>query len=336
MISRRTLLQRTLAAAALTGLSSCTPTPTPRRLAQVGYIAGFREPGFTDALIDALRGGLRDLGYVEGSTLQFELRFGEGDAARYDAYARELAAIPVDVFVTSNTDALTAMRRVTPKIPIVLASSSDPVEAGFGVESLSRPGGNVTGMGTQTAAVTTKRLEVLKEAFPNASRVATLWDGESHRLPSVRAAEETARALQMGHVLLEVRAASAAADLRKALDLATSSAADSLHVLRGNIHVIQLRNDIIEYAASRRLPAAYPTLGNYIEAGGLMAYDANALDSFRRSASFIDRILKGANPAELPIEQPARFELVVNLTTAKELGLTIPQSVLSRATKVIQ
>lgn len=332
---RRRFLQRAAAAGAFTVLASCDVAPRPaKRIPRVGYIAGFHDPA-TDPAIEAFRDALPDHGYTLGKTILFELRYGEGDRERYDAYANELVAMPVDVLASSNFDALNAMRRATSTIPIVMTYFPDPVAAGM-VQSLAKPGGNVTGMGVQPAGTITKRLELLTEAFPGVSRVAALWDGTQPRLPTVRATEEAARRLRVDLLTLEVGAEAASSALSRALDRATAEAADALLLLPSQIHMVMLRKEIIRYAAARRIPSSFPSFGGYVEDGGLMAYGENFVDTFRRAASYVDRILKGANPAELPVEQPTKFDLLINLKTARELGFTIPQSVLSRATKVIQ
>lgn len=333
MIARRAFIGGAFAAA-ITSLPSCVSAPAVKRLPRVGYLAGFHDPA-TDPLIDAFQQGLNDLGYVDGRTMQYTLRYAEGSLQRFDEYALEFVHMPVDVMASSNADALRSMRTATTTIPIVMANSKDPVEAGW-VQSLARPGGNITGMGSVTANTTTKLVELLKEAFPTVLRIAAVWDGQPDSLPSLSAAEEAARALRTEIVKLEVGAESAAAALTRALQMATARAVDGLIVLPSAIHLVMLRREIVGYAASRRIPAAYPALGGFLEAGGLLAYGEDFLATFRRAASFVDRILKGADPAEMPIEQPKKFDLMVNLKTATELGSTVPQSVLSRATRVIR
>jgi putative ABC transport system substrate-binding protein len=337
--SRRAFLRAAVVSSAVVALpatlSSCVSTsPVSKKLPRIGYLAGSHDPA-TDPLIDAFHAGLVDLGYIDGKTMQYELRWGEGSLQRFEEYAAEFVRMPVDVMASSHFDAQSAMRRATSTIPIVLIQFPDPVGTGW-VQSLSRPGGNITGSGVQPAATTTKRLEMLKETVPPVSRVAVLWDGTAARQPTLRALDEAGRSLGLELVTLEVGAAGAAAALTRAFDTATARGTDALLLLPSQIHIVQLRKEIVDYVTARRIPSSFPSFGGYVEAGGLMAYGENAIDVFRRTASFVDRILKGANPAELPIEQPTKFDLVINLKTARELGLVIPQAILSRATQVIQ
>ncbi|TMG36125.1 MAG: hypothetical protein E6H94_08075 [Chloroflexi bacterium] len=248
--------------------------------------------------------------------------------------AAEFAKLPVDVIVGSGAVAIRAARRATSTIPIVMLLGSDPVETGV-VQSMARPGGNVTGLGSLTSVTTLKRLELLREAFPGITRIAMLADSDLSREPQRKIAEEGARSLKLEGIRIDVDVTDAS-NLPRALDLATTSGADALLVTNVPIEIINRRREIIAYVASRRIPAAYPVVGGFADDGGLMATGDNGLETFRRAASFVDRILKGANPADLPIEQPTQNELVVNLKTAKELGLVIPASIVGRATKVIQ
>ncbi len=332
-LSRRAVLRGTAAAAVVVALSWCSVAPRPaNRIPRLGYMANLSATEQTKLLLGAFRDGLREHGYVEGETIQIEWRYAENRPERYDEFAAEFVRLPVDVIAANQLEAQRAAKRATSTIPIVMTISADPVEANL-VESLARPGGNVTGMAFNTAGTTAKRLELLREIVPSISRVGVLWDGEADRQAALRSTEEAARTLQLETVTLEVRQKS---DLPRALDLATSSGVDALLLLPARIHVIELRNEIVAYAAGRRIPVAYPEVGSFAEAGGLVAFGESGVESFRRAAYFVDRILKGAKPAELPIEQPTKFELVINLKTASALGVTIPQSVLSRATKVIQ
>ena len=204
--------------------------------------------------------------------------------------------------------------------------SSDPVDAGL-IESLARPGTNVTGMAILTSLVTVKQLELLHEAFPQAMRVAVLTDDIPSGQRMLMAAESAARSLRIGLIPLPLRDE---ADLPDLLELATSRGADALLVPPAHFQIVKLRDRIVAYAAARRIPASYTSIGGFVESGGLMSFGTNGVASFRRAADFVDRILKGANPAEIPVEQPT-----INLRTARELGLTIPASVLTRATQVI-
>jgi putative ABC transport system substrate-binding protein len=279
--------------------------------------------------LDAFRVGLRELRYVEGQTIVIESRFADGKPERVQGLVRELLTLAPDVVVAAGPQALRAFKQATMSVPIVMAIISDPVEEGL-VASLARPGENLTGLAFQNQALTAKRLELLKEATPKVSRVAVLWEptfgvsGHAH-------AETAARALQLRLQFFAVRGA---ADLETAFNSVTAARADALLVLASpvlNAH----RQIVIESAARRHLPATYEEK-RFVEDGGLMSYGPNFLDMHRRAATYVDKILKGAAPADLPVEQPTKFELAINLKTAKALGLTIPLSLLGRADEVIQ
>jgi len=280
--------------------------------------------------LDALRGGLRELGYVEGQTIVIESRFADGQPERVQGLVRELLALAPDVVVAAGPQALRAFKQATVSVPIVMAIISDPVEEGL-VVSLARPGGNLTGLAFQNQVLTAKRLELLKEAVPKVSRVAVLWDSHFSINSGYKQAETAARALQLRLQLLAVRGA---ADLEPAFNAARTGRADALLVLASPL-LNANRQTVIEAAARRRLPATYEEK-RFVEAGGLMSYGPNFLDMNRRAAIYVDKILKGAKPADLPVEQPTKFELVINLKTAKALGLTIPPSLLLRADQVIE
>ena len=281
--------------------------------------------------LDAFRVGLRELRYVEGQTIVIEARFADGKPERVQGLVRELVALAPDVVVAAGPQALRALKQATVSvpIPIVMAIISDPVEEGL-VASLARPGGNLTGLAFQNQALTAKRLELLKEASPKVSRVAVLWE-PTFGVSGHAQAEAAARALQLRLQFLAVRGA---ADLEIAFNSATTERADALLVLASpllNAH----RQTVIESAARRHLPATYEEK-RFVEDGGLMSYGPNFLDMHRRAATYVDKILKGVAPVVLPVEQPTKFELVINVKTAKVLGLTIPPSLLARADEVIQ
>ncbi len=285
---------------------------------------------FSGPLLDAFRGGLRELGYVEGQTVVIEPRFAEGNPDRIQGLVHDLLASGPDVVVAAGGPALRAFQQATGSVPIVMAIIADPAEQGL-VTSLAHPGGNLTGLAFQNQELTAKRLQLLKETLPTVSRVAVLWDTSFGADTGHQQAEVAARALQLQLQLLAVRGA---ADLETAFKTASTGRADALLVLASPF-LNANRQTVIELAAQHHLPATYEAK-TFVEIGGLMSYGPSFPDMYRRAASYVDKILRGAKPADLPVEQPTKFELVVNLKTAKALGLTIPQSVLLRADEVIQ
>jgi putative ABC transport system substrate-binding protein len=283
----------------------------------------------------AFRQGLRDLGYVEGRSLVIEYRDAEGKFERFPALAAELVALRADViFVGGGTRAALAAMQVTKTIPIVFAGVADPVAIGL-VTSLARPGGNVTGLSGFATELVGKCLEQLTQAVPGVGRVAVLWlPGalpERTEKDYLKAADVAARALG---VRLQVVEARGPEDLGRAFSEMTRARAGALTVLPYQLFVNERRR-LVDLAAKNRLPAVYP-LREFVDAGGLMAYGWNIADLYRRAATYVDRILKGTKPADLPVEQPTKFELVINLKTAKALGLTIPPSLLGRADEVLR
>ncbi len=302
------------------------------KVARIGYLAGslaaFPQP--REAFIQ----GLRDLGYVEGRNLVIEYRSPEGKPERLPALAAELVALKVDVIVAAGTPQPLAAKQATRTIPIVFAGASDPVASGL-VTSLARPGGNVTGLSLLLPELVGKTLEQLKQAIPGVNRVAVLWQpgglGERTEKDMLKGAEAAGRALGVRLQLVEARGP---ADIDRAFSDMTKARSDALTVLGSNMFLIERRR-LVDLAAKNRLPAVYP-LREWVDVGGLMAYGPNLADLFRRAATYVDKILKGAKPGDLPVEQPTKFELVINLKTAKALGLTIPPSLLQRADEVIQ
>jgi len=281
---------------------------------------------------EAFRQGLGERGWVEGQNIVIEYRWAEGRLERFPALAAELVGLKLDLIVAASTPGARAAKQATSTIPIVMVYVSDPVGDGL-VASLARPGGNVTGMtfgaGREIAG---KHLELLKEAVPKLSRVAVLLNPDSpESAVFLRETQAAAQALAVKLQLLEVRSPN---ELEGAFAAMTRGRADALLVLPHPLTFAHTRR-IVDLAAKSRLPAMYP-FREAVEAGGLMAYAANAPDMFRRAATYVDKILKGAKPADLPVEQPTKFELIINLKTAKTLGLTIPQSILIRADQVIQ
>jgi putative tryptophan/tyrosine transport system substrate-binding protein len=300
-----------------------------RNAARIGVI-GNGPPNRADPEFEALRQGLRDLGWLEGQNLSIEHRWADGKVDRLPGLAVELVHLNVDVIVASGSPALRAVQKATTTIPIVSAAILiDPVGVGL-VTSLAHPGGNITGLASQYDEIVTKQVELLAEAVPSLSRVALLRHASTKGTLSEVAAGAAAKLGLKAHVL-EVREIE---DLDGALRTAKHNRAQALLVLPSpilNAH----RRVLIKLAASHRLPALYE-FKDYAADGGLMSYGPSLRDMYRRAASYVDKILKGAKPADLPIERPTKFELVINLKTAKALGLTIPPSLLQRADQVIE
>jgi len=279
-----------------------------------------------------LRNALRELGYVEGQNLTVEGRYADGKLDRLPVLARELVQLRVDVIVAIGSAAIRAAKEATTTIPIVMYGGFDPVAAGF-VASLARPGGNVTGvvMGPGSS-LTGKRLELLREAVPGLSRVALLWN------PDIRGAvldyKETETAARSQHLELQSVEVSRSEDLDRAFSAMTNQRAQAF-ILPPNPVAITNQGQVASFARKHRLPSMYAQR-EYVHAGGLMSYGPSTVEMNRRAATYVYKILKGAKPADLPVEQPTKFELVVNLKTAKVLGLTIPQALIQRADEVIQ
>jgi putative ABC transport system substrate-binding protein len=306
----------------------------PAKIARIGYLS----PNLATSphLREAFRQGLRDLGYVEGRNLVIEYRDAEGKFERIPALAAELVALKVDVIVTEggNTAVPLAAKQATRTLPIVFASASDPVASGL-VTSLARPGDNVTGLSSFTTELVGKRLELLTQTVPGVGQIAVLWLpgalGERTDKEMLTGAEVAARGLGVRLQFVEARAP---ADFDRAFSDMTRARAGALTLLPSNLFRRELRR-LLDLAGRHRLPAVYPWR-DFVDAGGLMSYGASLTDSSRRAATYVDKILKGAKPGDLPIEQPTKFELVINLKTAKALGLTIPPSLLQRADQVIE
>ncbi len=305
--------------------------PTGKRVPRIGYLDG-ASLSANSGRIEAFRQGLRDLGYVEGQNLAIEWKSADGKDDRLPGLAAELVRLKVDAIVTGGAGATRPAKEATVTIPIVMAQDSDPVESGF-VTSLARPGGNVTGLSTLHPAISAKRLEILKEVLPRLSRVAffgtSTWAGNTHGLRETQLAAE-ALGLRLQYVDV-----SRPQDFGMAFQAAGKGQAEAAIMLVWGPLLNPRRKEIAELAVKSRLPTIYRER-EQVEAGGLMAYGPNIPDLFRRAASYVDRILKGAKPADLPVQQPTTFELVINLKTAKALGLTIPQSILLRADQVIE
>ena len=319
-----------LCALLLTLSLSAQAQQQPTKIPRIGYLSG-NSPSSESARIEAFRQGLRELGYVEGKNIVIEYRDAEGKQDRLPALAAELVRLKVDGIVTANPGATRSAKEATPTIPIVMAWDNDPVGNGF-VASLARPGGNITGLATLSPELSGKQLELLKETVPKLSRVTVL--GTSTGLataPSLKESELAAAAFGVKLQYLDIQGTK---DIETAFRAASKGRADAVLVLPGPFFASQ-RKQIADLAAKSRLPAIYP-FPEFVEAGGLMSYSANLTDLFRRAATYVDKILKGAKPADLPVEQPTKFEFVINLKAAKQIGLTIPPNVLARADKVIK
>jgi putative ABC transport system substrate-binding protein len=329
-VQRRQFL---IAAGALLATPLAADGQQAAKVARIGHLSPNLAAG--PHLRDAFLQGLRDLGYVEGRNVVIEYRDAEGKLERLPALAAELVALKVDVILADGgTLGPRVAMQATTTIPIVFTSAADPVGSGL-VTSLARPGGNVTGLSALGPELVGKRLELLKQAVPGIDRVAVLRGGstlgERVLKDMLEAADVAARALGVQPQFIEARGPD---EFARAFSAMTSARAGALTVLPSNMFVRERRR-LVDLAAKNRLPAVY-TSREFVDAGGLMSYGAHQPDLFRRAATYVDKILKGAKPGDLPIEQPTKFELVINLKTAKDLGLTIPPSVLARADDLIQ
>src|SRR2546425_3432587 len=302
------------------------PTKVPR----IGFLSAI-SPSAVAARIEAFRQGLRELGYVEGKNIVIEYRYAEGKPDRLSALAAELVRLKVDVIVTGGPAVNRPAKEATVTIPIVLGFDNDPVGNGF-VASLARPGGNITGLSTHYPEISGKQLELLKDIIPRLSRVAVL--GNSTVPGNAQALRETERAAGVFGVKLQYVEIENPEEIESAFRAARKGHADAVLVLGSQV-VTSHAKQFAELAAKSQLPAIYWS-PEFVEAGGLMTYSVSITDLFRRAATYVDKILKGAKPADLPVEQPTKFDLVINLKAAEQIGLTIPQSVLYRADKVIK
>ena len=283
------------------------------------------------ARVDGFRQGLRELGYVEAKNIIIEWRSAELKPERRSEIAAELVRLKVDLIVSAGPTITRALREATTTIPIIMAQDTDPVGSGF-VASLARPGGNITGLSALSPEMSGKQLELMKEIIPKLSRVAVI--GNSTNPGDAQALRETVLAAGAYELYLRYLDVQDAKDIEPVLRSAVKGRADALMVLGNPILNLQ-RQRVVDLAAKLRLPAAYGR-PEYVEAGGLMTYGTNYPELFRRAATYVDKILKGAQPADLPVEQPKKFEFIVNLKAAKQIGLTIPPNVLSRADRVIR
>ena len=302
----------------------------PTKIPRVGLLVG--GSASSDAVrIESFRQGLRELGYVDGKNINVEPRYAAGNSDRLGELATALVRLPVDVIVTAGPTATGAAKKVTNTIAIVMAQDIDPVGAGF-VATLARPGGNITGLSRLAPELSGKELELLKETIPPLSHVAVLGtSSQPGTAQELKEIELTAKAIGVQSQYLDI---STQKDIKPAFRSASKGHAGALLLISGPILFVE-RREIIELAAKSRLPAMY-FAREFVEDGGLMTYAANVTDLWRRAATYVDKILKGAKPADLPVEQPTRFEFIINLKAAKAIGLTIPPNVLARADRVIK
>jgi len=302
----------------------------PEKILRIGYL-GNSSPALERDFVDAFRQGLRDLGYAEGHNILIEYRWAEGRYDRLPEFAAELVRLKVDVLLTAGTPGALAAKQATQTIPIVMAVSGDAVGTGL-VQSLARPGGNITGLTRMTRDLDGKRLELLKEVVPSLSRVAILLNPANPI--SARGwseAQSPAKALRLKLEPAEVKAAE---EFEAAFATIARQRPGGLFIIADQF-LLAHRTQIVDFGARRSLPAISP-YSEFVDAGGLMSYAANDPAMFRRAATYVDKILKGRKPADLPVEQPTKFELIINMRTAKQIGLTIPPNVLAQADKVIK
>jgi ABC-type uncharacterized transport system substrate-binding protein len=318
--------------ALLFALCSYVEAQQPAKIPRIGFLSGGGDANNARPRILSFRGGLRDLGYVEGKNILVEDRYIEKNTNEFSGLVAELLQLKVDVLVVEPLSAIRAAKKATQTIPIVMVTSVDPVGNEI-VDTLARPGGNITGLATLSRELSGKRLELFKEAVPRISRIGVLGDVDAPvSALTFKEYEPAARELRIQIHSLEVRGPNP--DLESAFEAAGKVRANAL-VTIANPMLSRYRKQIADLAIKNRLPSTSDGSG-YVEAGFLMSYAADIPDQYRRAAAYVDKILKGAKPADLPVEQPMKFEFVINLKTAKQIGVTIPQSVLYRADKVIK
>jgi putative ABC transport system substrate-binding protein len=300
------------------------------KIPRIGYVSGTGDSSNPGPYVEALRQGLRDLGYIEGKNFVIEYRGAEGKLDRFPSLVTELVQLKVDVLVVP-TGAVRTAKQATKTIPVVMVTQLDPVAAGL-VDSLAHPGGNITGLATLQRDLSGKRLELLAEVVPRISRVGILRGDGSMSAIGFKEYEAAARALKIQLQSLEVRDPNP--DFEAAFQSAAKGRTSALITVT-NANLFRNQKRIADLAIKNRLPSMYEG-STWVEAGGLMSYSTNDLEVYRRAATYVDKILKGVKPAALPVEQPTKFEFVINLRTAKQIGLTIPPNVLARADKVIK
>ena len=316
--------------AILFALSFSVEAQQHAKIPLIGFL-GATSPSSVTERTEALRQGLRELGYIEGKNIVIDWRYANGKAGQLPALAAELVRQRVDVIVTQGSTSTRAAQRATRTVPIVMTATADPVAEGI-IASLAQPGGNITGLTTLAPELSGKRLELLKEAVPKASRVAVFFNPETVSTTSRwKEIETAAQPLELKLQPLEVRTPE---DFAGAFKAAKKESAQAVIVFRVAVFTTH-RERLINLASENKLPAMYE-LREFVEAGGLMSYSAHEAANYRRAAHYVDRILKGAKPADMALEQPTKFELWVNLRAAKQIGLTIPPNVLARADKVIR
>ena len=316
--------------AMLFALSYSASAQQPTKVPRIGYLQAPPHSAVASRT-DAFRQGLRELGYVEGKNIIIEWRFADGKLDRVPGLVAELVRLKVDVIVTGGSFATGAAKEATSTIPVVMAQDSDPVGNGY-VASLARPGGNITGLSTLAPELSGKQLELLKETVPKLSNVAVI--GSSNRSGNAQSLKETEHAAGALGVKLQYLDILSPNDIGAVFRAASKQKSDAVLVLTGPV-VTSQRREIINLASKNRLPAIYDR-AEFVEDGGLMTYSVSSADLFRRAATYVDKILKGRKPADLPVEQPTKFELIINLKAAKQIGLTISPNVLARADKVIR
>jgi putative ABC transport system substrate-binding protein len=329
VISRRKLICVLAASGAYAALRDAN-TQQPGKVWRIGFLAGGARPS-DGAPPVALRQALQELGYVDGTNVSYVGRWGEAKRDRLPGLAAEIVGLKVDVIVTFGGSSAEAAKQATSTIPIIIVYAGDPVGTGL-IASLAKPGGNISGITDQATELSAKRLELLKEAIPNASRIAVLWNaGDRAMTLRYREIEKASHTLGVTIQPLGVREPD---DFDVAFSAMTKERPDALLLVTDALTNLN-RKRIIDFAAAHRIPAMYE-FGSLVQDGGLMSYGPDLADSYRRGAVYVDRIIKGAKPGELPVEQPNRYYLLVNLKTAKTLGLTIPQSLLLRADQLVQ
>jgi ABC-type uncharacterized transport system substrate-binding protein len=314
----------------------CVPASAQQaaKMPRIGFVSGRSAPTPTnpDASAEAFRQGMRELGYVEGKNISVEYRYAEGKVDRFPDIVPELVRLKVDIIVSPSLPAIRAAKQATNTIPIVMVVTTDPVAAGL-VDSLARPGGNITGFYRLTRDLSGKRLELLREAIPGTARVGIIRDTQVEGSAiGFKEYETAAHALKVQLQALEVSGPKP--DLEGVFQAAAKGRVNALITIRSAV-LVSYEKKIADLATKNRMPSMFEER-EAVEAGGLISYSANEAENFRRVAVHVDKILKGAKPADLPVEQPTKFELVINLKTAKQIGLTIPQSVLYRADRVIK
>jgi putative tryptophan/tyrosine transport system substrate-binding protein len=303
----------------------------PTKIPRIGYVSGSGDPNNPGPSVEEFRKGLRDLGYIEGKNIRVEYRYAEGVRDRIPSLVAELVRLKPDVLVFHDTSAMLAAKQATKTIPIVMVATQDPVATGI-IDSLARPGGNITGLTRLTRELSGKRLELLKEMAPGISRVGLLLAANATIGNAGEYYEAAARALKIPLQSLAVKGPNP--DLEGVFRDAAKARVNALVTATSQLFA-RYRKPIAALAIQNRWPSMYEQ-SSYVEAGGLVSYAANEAESFKRAAVYVDKILKGAKPADLPVEQPTKFDFVINLKTAKALNLTIPQSVLFRADRVIK